>query len=163
MLVADDSAIISEHALIDHSRKGTQIIVGARCQIDAFVRIKCAGGTANIVMGHDTYINSGTVMYSGNGITIGNEVMIAANCTFAPVNHEFSDRNQTMLSQRFMPSRGGIIIEDDVWIGAGSVILDGAYIPRGCVIGACSLVSGKLETPYGIYAGNPIKQISERK
>lgn len=161
MLVADDSALISEHACIDTSSKGTKIIVGPKCQIDAFVRIKCAGGTANIEIGEETYINSGTVMYSGNGLKIGNQSMIAANCTIAPVNHQFSARDKTILEQRFMPSRGGITIGNDVWIGAGSVVLDGTEIPDGVVIGACSLVSGTLE-PYTIYAGNPLKKIGER-
>ncbi len=61
-----------------------------------------------------------------------------------------------------MPSKGGIKIEDDVWIGANSVILDGALIRRGAVVGASSLVMAELE-PYSINAGVPAKIIGRRK
>lgn len=161
MLAADPNARISKLADIDESSRGTRIIVGAHSMIDSFVRIKCAGGTDDVVIGEYCYINSGTVIYSGNGIRMGHHVLIAANCTLAPVNHAFRERNRTIIEQRFLPGRGGIVIEDDVWIGAGSVILDGSILRRGVVVGACSLVRGELES-YGIYVGNPLKKIGER-
>ncbi|WP_010588148.1 acyltransferase [Schlesneria paludicola] len=161
MLVADNSARISKFADIDESTRGTKIRVGANSVIDSFVRIKCAGGTDDVVIGEHCFINSGTVIYSGNGVRMGDHVLIAANCTLAPVNHACRDRNQLIVEQRFSPSKGGIVIEDDVWIGAGSVVLDGAILRRGAVVGACALVRGELES-YGIYAGNPLKKIGER-
>ena len=57
--------------------------------IDAFVKIKPAGGSGDVVIGRGTVINSGCVLYTGNGIRIGRNVLIAANCTLAPTNHEF--------------------------------------------------------------------------
>ena len=60
-----------------------------------------------------------------------------------------------------MPSKGGIIIEDDVWIGAGCVFLDGTIVRKGCVIGAMSLVRGELEA-YSINVGNPLKKVGSR-
>jgi virginiamycin A acetyltransferase len=161
MLVADATARISKLADIDESRLGTRIVVGAHSMIDSFVRIKCAGGTDDVVIGDHCYINSGCVLYSGNGIRMGHHVLVAANCTLAPVNHACRDRNRLIVEQRFLPGKGGIVIEDDVWIGAGSVILDGAIIRRGVVVGACSLVRGALDA-YGIYAGNPLRKIGER-
>ncbi len=78
-----------------------------------------------------------------------------------PVNHEYRDKNRTIIEQRFMPSRGGIKIEDDVWIGANTTILDGTVINKGVVIRANSLVEGELEL-YCVHAGNPLKQIGRR-
>jgi acetyltransferase-like isoleucine patch superfamily enzyme len=52
-------------------------------------------------------------------------------------------------------SKGPIIVEDDVWIGYGSIILSGVTLGKGCVIGAGSVVS-KNVPPYAIYAGNKI-------
>jgi acetyltransferase-like isoleucine patch superfamily enzyme len=161
MLVADSTASISKLADIDHSTRGTRIVVGAQTVIDSFVRIKCAGGTEDVVIGDHSYINSGTVLYSGNGIRMGRHVLVAANCTFAPVNHACRERGRLIVEQRFLPSKGGILIEDDVWIGAGCVILDGAILRCGSVVGACSLVRGELDA-YGIYAGNPLQKIGER-
>lgn len=151
-----DKANISKFADIEVSSKGNKLDVGDNVMIDAFVKIKFAGGTGDIIIGNGSYINSGCVLYSGNGITIGRDVLIAANCTFAPVNHKFFDKSKPIKEQRFMPGRGGILIEDDVWIGAGVIILDGAIIKKGCVIGAGSIVSGTTEE-YGIYTGNPLQ------
>lgn len=151
-----ETAVISKLADVEVSSRGSKLIVGDKVMIDAFVKIKFTGGEGNIVIGSGSYINSGCVLYSGNGIVIGKDVLIAANCTFAPVNHAYRDRNQTIISQRFLDSKGGIIIEDDVWIGAGAIILDGSVIKKGCVIGAGSIVNGITEA-YGIYAGNPLE------
>src|SRR5580693_5989769 len=115
----------------------------------------------DVVIGEGSYVNSGTVIYSGNGVRIGKGVAIAANCTLAPVNHAYKSRAKTIREQRFLPSKGGIIIEDDVWLGAGVVVLDGAHIRKGCVIAANALVRGPTEE-YGVYGGNPLAKIGER-
>ena len=86
---------------------------------------------------------------------------MAANCTFAPVNHSYMSKDTPITEQGFLPGKGGIVVGDDVWIGANCVILDGAEIGTGCVIGAGSIVRGKLDS-YGVYAGNPLKKIGER-
>jgi acetyltransferase-like isoleucine patch superfamily enzyme len=161
LLVADPTAKISRLADIDESVRGTKIHVGPHAVIDSFVRIKCAGGTEDVHIGAYCFINSGTVIYTGNGLRMGTGVLIAANCTIAPVNHAYRSKDRTILEQRFPPSKGGITIEDDVWVGAGSVVLDGTIIRRGAVVGACSLVRGELES-YGIYAGTPLTRVGQR-
>lgn len=150
-----EKANISKLADIEASVKGSRLVVEDNVMIDAFVKIKFTGGSGDIIIGEGTYINSGCVLYSGNGISIGKDVLIAANCTFAPVNHEYKDKNKTIKSQRFRPGKGGIRIEDDVWIGAGAIILDGSLIKKGCVIGAGCIVNGHTEE-YGVYTGNPM-------
>jgi acetyltransferase-like isoleucine patch superfamily enzyme len=89
-------------------------------------------------------------------------VLVAANCTFAPTNHAFVCADVPIVSQGFQPSRGGIVVEDDVWIGANCVILDGAVIHRGAVIGAGSVVVGELAANT-VYAGNPLRVIGHRE
>ena len=81
---------------------------------------------------------------------------------FAPVNHSFEQKSQLIQRQGFKVSKGGIVIEDDVWLGAGCVLLDGAIIRKGCVVGAMSLIRGELPA-YSIHAGNPLKLIGWRK
>jgi len=161
MLTIDPTAKISALADIEASSRGTPITIGARTMIDAFVKIKPAGGSGAVEIGADCAVNSGTVMYTGNGIRIGDAVLIAANCTLAPTNHEFGDRATRIRDQGFQPSRGGIVIGDDVWLGANTVVLDGAVIGQGCVIAAGSVVRGELE-PYSIYAGAPAKRVGAR-
>lgn len=154
-------AKVSHLADIEDSTKGSKIIVGENSVIDSFVKIKPAGGTGDIVIGKNVFINSGCVLYTGNGITIGNNVAIAANCTFAPVNHEYKDKNKLINKQGFLTSKGGIIIEDDVWIGANCVLLDGAFLSQGCIIGAGSIVRGMIKA-YSINAGSPLNILGYR-
>jgi virginiamycin A acetyltransferase len=155
------SARVSPLADIEDSTRGTRIVVGPRTVIDSFVKIKPVGGAGDVIIGAGCYLNSGVVIYSGNGIQMGDGVLIAANCTLAPVNHEFFDRSRAIREQGFGESKGGIRVGADVWLGAGCVILDGADIGEGCVVGALSLVRGSLP-PYSVCAGRPAAPIGQR-
>ena len=161
MIEIDPTARISPLADIEDSVRGTSIVIGPRVTIDAFVKIKPAGGLGDTVIMEGSFINSGTVIYTGNGVTIGKGVAIAANCTLAATNHAFDRRDIPIVRQGFQPSRGVILIEDDVWIGANSVVLDGAVIRQGAVVAAGSVVREELRA-YGVYAGNPLRLISQR-
>ena len=162
LIAIHPTAQVSALADLEPSQRGTRIVIGADCRIDSFVKIKPAGGSGDVLIGERCYLNSGCVLYSGNGIRIGNDVLIAANCTLAPVNHAFRERDRLIREQGFGPSRGGIVIEDDVWIGANCVLLDGAVLRRGCVVGAGSLVRGELPA-YSICRGTPAVPVDERR
>lgn len=161
MLKIDPTARISPLADIEESVRGTLIEIGPRTMVDAFVKIKPAGGTGDLVIGADCAINSGTVIYTGNGVRIGQGVAIAANCTLAPTNHAIADRTRMIREQGFQASKGGIVIEDDVWLGSNVVLLDGATLRRGCVIAAGAVVRGEVEA-YAIYGGIPARRIGGR-
>ncbi len=156
------TAKVSSFADIEESNRGTLIEIGPSVVIDSFVKIKPAGGNGDILVGEGSIINSGCVLYTGNGISIGKNVLIAANTTLAPTNHSYADPTRYIRDQGFQQSRGGIIIEDDVWIGAGCVLLDGAYVPAGCVIAAGTVIRSRLPEPMAIYAGNPPRVIKKR-
>jgi virginiamycin A acetyltransferase len=155
------TAVVSPLADIEDSVRGSRIVLGAHSVIDSFVKIKPAGGVGDVVLGTHVTINSGCVLYTGHGIRMGNHVAIAANCTFAPVNHAYADKDRLICEQGFLPSKGGITIEDDVWIGANCVLLDGAVLRQGCVVAAGSVVRGELAA-YTVYAGQPLAPIGER-
>ena len=161
MIDIHPAARVSPLADIEDSVRGTRIVIAAGAMIDAFVKIKPAGGSGDLVIGEECVINSGCVLYTGNGIQLGRGVAVASNCTFAPTNHEYRRRDIAIARQGFRPSKGGIVVGDDVWIGANCVILDGAAIGDGCVVAAASVVRGKLE-PYGVYGGNPLRKLGER-
>jgi virginiamycin A acetyltransferase len=162
MLVIAPSARISQFADLEDSARNSRIIIGENCVVDSFVKVKPAGGIGDLVVGDDTIINSGVVLYTGNGIRIGKHVRVSANCTFAPTNHAYTDKDRLIRDQGFLPSRGGIVVEDDVWIGANTVLLDGATIERGCVIGAGSLIRGHVQS-YAIGYGNPFRIAGYRR
>jgi acetyltransferase-like isoleucine patch superfamily enzyme len=161
MLKIDPTAKISPLADIEDSTRGTLIQIGARTFLDAFVKIKPAGGMGDVVIGEDCAINAGTVIYTGNGVIIGDAVAIAANCTLAPTNHAVADATRRIRDQGFQPSKGGIVIEEDAWLGANVVVLDGAIIRKGAVIAAGSVVRGEIPA-YEIHAGSPTRRIGVR-
>lgn len=162
MIDKHPSAKVSPLTDIEDSVRGSRIVIGANVVIDSFVKIKPAGGSGDLVIGANSVINSGCVFYTGNGIAIGDNVAIAANCTFAPTNHEYRDPARLIREQGFMPSRGGIVVGDDVWIGANCVLLDGAKLGTGSVVAAGTIVRGEVE-PYAVVAGPEAKVVAWRR
>ncbi|WP_020205888.1 DapH/DapD/GlmU-related protein [Cupriavidus sp. WS] len=155
-------AKVSPLADIERSIRGNHVLVADHVTVDSFVKIKFAGGDGDVEIGSYCYLNSGVVIYSGNGVKLGNGVLIAANTTLAPTNHEYRKRDRTIIEQRFMPSKGGIIVEDDCWIGANCVLLDGTYLGRGCVVGAGTVLKGEWPA-FAVIAGTPAKVIRYRE
>ena len=154
-------AVIDESVRLYPSVRGTRIVVGARTQIDAFAIIRSVGGTGDVCIGEDSRIGPHCVLYSGNGIRIGDHVLMAPHVSVVPANHAFERRDIPIAQQRFMASRGGVVIDDDVWIGAQSVLLDGTHIERGAIVAAGSVVRGRVPA-YEIWGGVPAQRIKER-
>ncbi|HEV7317705.1 MAG TPA: acyltransferase [Ensifer sp.] len=142
-------------AIIDPG-KG-RIDIGKRAEIKHGAMIQAIEGTVTI--GDHFSLNPYSILYGSGGLTIGNWVRIAAHVVVIPANHGFDDPDVPIKMQP--ETRLGIVIEDDVWIGAGAVILDGAHISRGCVIGAGSVVRGRTD-PLGIYVGSPARKVAVR-
>jgi acetyltransferase-like isoleucine patch superfamily enzyme len=86
---------------------------------------------------------------------------MAPHVSVVPTNHAFERRDITIDQQRFQPSRGGVVIEDDVWIGSQAVLLDGSYLERGAIIAAGSVVRGRVPA-YQIWGGVPASFIKDR-
>jgi acetyltransferase-like isoleucine patch superfamily enzyme len=108
-------------------------------------------------IGNNSQINPNTVIY-GN-VKIGQNVMIAPSCMLSGGNHSFSKLDVPM---RYQGSTSkGIIIEDNVWIGANSVVNDGITIGTGTVIGAGSVVTKSIPA-YSVAVGNPCSVIKRR-
>jgi acetyltransferase-like isoleucine patch superfamily enzyme len=115
--------------------------------------------TGSIEIGENVSLNDYTILLGHGGIRIGNDVRIAGHVMLASFDHNFDDLSRPIREQGI--TKKPITIEDDVWIGAGAKILGGAYIARGCVIGANAVVKGRTE-PHGIYAGVPARLVKMR-
>ena len=92
-------------------------------------------------------------------IRIGRDCMFGPRVSLIAENHVISPRYETM--KHAGVTRAGIEIGDDCWIGANVVILDGARIGIGCVIGASSVVRGEIPA-YSIAVGSPARVVKER-
>ena len=111
----------------------------------------------DIEIGDNVDIGIGTIIYSKNGIKIGNNTNIAGQCYIIDSNHG-TKKGNLIREQADDAAQNGITIGDDVWIGAQCSILKGAQIDDGAVIGAQSLVN-KHVPANAIMAGTPCKII----
>ena len=113
-----------------------------------------------IRFGANSAVDAYSFIGSAGPITVGENVIMGQHVCFHPENHNFDRTDVPIKSQG--TTRLGITIEDDVWVGANVTFLDGAYVGRGAVIGAGSLVRGKIP-PYSIAVGSPAKVIRTRE
>lgn len=133
------------------------IHIGDRVSIRSGVVLDAQSGMIKI--GNNVSLNDHVVILGHGGICIGNDVRIAAGTIIVSFDHGFDDPD---MSIRMQPLRKTpLVIEDDVWIGAGARILAGSYIAKGCVIGAGSVVKGQTVT-NGIYVGVPARLLRLR-
>jgi acetyltransferase-like isoleucine patch superfamily enzyme len=102
-------------------------------------------------------------------VYIGSDVAMANGSYLRSANHCFDDlllpiQRQGHSSKRidYKGNRYSIVIEDNVWLAAKSIILTGAFIGEGSVIAAGSVVSSAVP-PFSIVAGNPARVIANRK
>lgn len=155
-------AWVSPDARIFPSVRGTRIVVGSGSKIFEFAVIRAVGGTGDVIIGERCMINPHCVLYSGAGIVLGNDVLLAPGVQVVPANHAFAKRDVPIARQGFLPSKGGVVIEDDVWIGANSVLVDGAVIHRGAIIAAGSVVCSEVPA-CEIWGGVPARKIKDRE
>ena len=93
-------------------------------------------------------------------ITIGNDVLLAPRVVVLGAMHAYRERTRLIREQGIRAAP--VIIGDDVWIGTNAVITPGAHIGCGAVVGANTVVTGKVE-PYAIVGGVPARVISFRE
>lgn len=139
------------------SVSGGALNIGKRCDVGRGALLLTYGGTLQI--GDDCSINPYCVIYGHGGLKIGNHVRIATHTVIIPANHSF-DRLDIPICRQGL-SMQGIVIDDDVWIGANVVITDGVHIGTGAVIGAGSVVTSNVE-PHAVYAGVPARILKHR-
>lgn len=113
----------------------------------------------NIVCGENVSFNRFCMISAHGGIEIGDNTLVGPFVVIYSSNHKFP-RNKLIRSSGYelKPVRIG----NDVWIGAGAIILPGSDIGDGAVIGAGSVVKGRVD-PYIVVAGVPAKKIKERQ
>jgi maltose O-acetyltransferase len=115
-----------------------------------------------IFIGENCLINHNNVLQAGKKegrIIIGNYVHTGANVMMFAFNHEIDRLDLPIINQNYYD--GDIIIEDDVWIGAGTVILPGVRIGKGAVIASNSVINKDVDV-FTIVGGVPAKLLKVR-
>ena len=111
---------------------------------------------SGIWVGRNCIIGENSVIRGQGGVTIGDNVIIAPHVQIMAVDHVFDDPSRPILEQGLRAF--GITIEDNAWIGAGAIILDGVRIGQGAVVGAGAVVTRDV-APHTVVAGVPARLV----
>ena len=106
------------------------------------------------------YVYMGRHAHLAGRITIGNYCLIASYVAFVGGDHPLDKIGYPMCFSGG-PDLVETIVEDDVWIGHGAIVLQGVRIGEGSIVAAGSVVTKNVE-PYTIVAGNPATKIRDR-
>jgi acetyltransferase-like isoleucine patch superfamily enzyme len=150
---------IDDYVLLDASGAGeTGIVIGN----DVIISRNCVvqGKTGPVSIGNKTDLGCNVIISSGGGVAIGNSVLIAGNCYIGGGRY-IADRLDIPMMEQGVYTKGPVEIGDDVWLGAGSVVLDGVRVGKGCIVGAGAVVIKDLPD-YAIAVGVPAKIIKMR-
>ena len=143
---------------LNHTMPGTddyfstlKELFGDRLGEGSFLAAPLTGAALNMLtIGKNCFINSNLLAMARGGITIEDNVQIAANVKLLSNNHDPYDR-QILICKP-------ILIRQGAWIGAGATITPGVTIGRYAIVGASSVVTHDVGD-YEVVVGNPARVI----
>ncbi|MDC6405688.1 MULTISPECIES: acyltransferase [Maribacter] len=153
ILVEGSKIIINDNTVINSQNSGYHLNMFKPCKLIA------DRPNSEIIIGKNCRIH-GTCIHSQKKIIIGDNCLIAANCQIMDSNgHDLSFEK---IENRIKTTGGvkEVVIEDNVWLGTGVVVLPGVTIGYGSVISANSVVHKSIP-PMVVAGGNPIKIIKD--
>lgn len=156
-----DNVIIDDNCVLD--AKGNfevGINIGNNVLINRNTILSCKNGSIKI--GDNTNIGTNCLLHSASSLRLGENILIAAYCyLIAGGNHDFK-RTDIPIIQQPEIHKGGILVENDVWLGADVKVLDGVKIDTGTIIGAGSVVAKNIPA-FSVAVGIPAKIVRSRK
>jgi len=116
-------------------------------------------GGGKLTIADNTHIGSYNIIGCNSSVYIGKNCMIADFVSLRDTDHNYTNIEIPMNEQGITSKE--IIIEDDVWIGHGAIILKGVKVGKGAIVGAGSVVTKNIP-PNTIVGGIPAKYIGAR-
>ena len=138
-------------ACLSISNQGT-ISIGKR--MSAFRGVTIAANGGNLSIGDDVFFNRNCNVVTREKVVIGNNCMFGPNVVIYDHDHKFDEHGTKREEYKTSP----IIIEDHCWIGANTVVLRGAHIGEGSIIGAGTVIKGDIP-PYSLVTSDRSVQI----
>lgn len=156
-----DNSFIDENSVLDAKGENNEgIIIGKNVIVGRNTILSCKEGS--IYLDDYSNISANCSLLSETKIKMGKYCFLAGQCYLvAGGNHSF---DRTDIPIMFQPSltKGGIVIEEDVWLGASVTVLDGVTVGKGSVVGAGAVVTKSLPG-YCVAVGIPARKIRGRK
>lgn len=150
----------------EHIEIGDDTTIGNYGRLTAYYQYSNARQlfTPNIKIGNSCNIGAQSHITSIDKIIIGNNVLTGPRVLITDNAHGEvqADILDTAPILRPLHSKGKVIIEDNVWIGEGAMIMPGVHIGKGAIIAANSVVTKDIPA-YSVAAGIPAKVIKTMK
>jgi acetyltransferase-like isoleucine patch superfamily enzyme len=156
-----EATSIDDNAVLDAKGETNEgLSLGANVYIGRNTALSCKEGS--IAIGDYVNISVDCSLLSETKISLGKYCFLAGGCYLvAGGNHPVADTSKPIMFQP-SESKGGIVIGDDVWLGAGVIVLDGVTIGRGAVVGAGAVVAASLPE-YATAVGSRALKIGDRR
>lgn len=126
--------------------------VGIHSTIEEYCLVD--NGVGNVIIGNYSRVGLRNTIIGP--VTIGNHTILAQNVVLSGLNHNYEDISLPIHIQGVNVKP--IIIEDDVWIGANSMIAAGVTVGKHTIVAGGSVVTKNIP-PFCVVAGNPAKVI----
>jgi len=149
-LVLGSDVFISEMATVGDGK----LHLGNRSYIAAEAQV----GGGEVIFGEHCTLNAGGVVRGK--VTLGDGVRIATGAQILGFNHGTEDLEKPIYKQPH--TKKGIVIGDDVWVGANVVVLDGIKVGSHCILAAGAIVT-KDVPEWSVMGGNPARIIKDRR
>lgn len=114
----------------------------------------------NLVLGNDVDLARNVLITTSGRVEIGDRVLIGYGAMILSSNHSIPANRGEIFGSGHV--NAPVVIGNDVWIGANSIILPGVQIGKGAVVAAGSVVTRDVED-FSIVAGVPAKLIRSRR
>lgn len=133
-----------------------RVIFKGDCHIGHGSKIS-VGLNGNLIIGENLLVTAESTIVSFHEVEIGDNCLLSWDILIMDTDyHEIKDEQDKIIN-----ADSPVVIGNKVWIGCRTLVLKGAVIPNGSVIGANSVVTQKLETEHALYVGNPCKKTKE--
>lgn len=133
------NVFIGDRVVIFRDKNGGPVELAERVYLYGDTCIQTGDG-GSLKIGSDTHIQPRCQFSAYKApIQIGCGVQIAPNCAFYPYAHGIAPGEP--IRKQPLQTKGGIIINDDAWLGCGVIVLDGVTIGKGAVVGAGAVVT----------------------
>ena len=155
--------VIDDHCVLDARGDGNPgITIGDDVMVARNSALVCKDG--GITIGNRVGIGTNSLFHSigDSRVAIGNDVAIGSYCYVVGGGEYVTDRLDVPVVHQGQVSRGGVTIEDNVWLGARVTVLDGVTIGRDSIIGAGAVVT-KDVPPFGVAIGTPARVVRDRR
>lgn len=158
------SVVISEGCILDgrHGSALTSIVLGDNVILSNGVMLSCKNGS--IAVGDDTGLNAQTIVQSTNDcpVIIGRDCVIGQRCFIIGGGSYNMEQIDVPIRKQGIKNDGGVILEDNVWLGGNVSVLGGVTMGSGSVAAAGAVVTHSVPE-YSVNMGIPARVVRSRK